>query len=61
MKYRNRYLHILSFGKDLNQKIPLLSTKIHGDVVYITIGMTYEQYLRLDIRDRDNKMIRVKE
>jgi hypothetical protein len=59
-KFR-KYLHILSYGKDINQKLPLLKTKICGDVVYIEIGMTYQQYLKLDIRDEKNNMIRVKE
>jgi len=56
-----KYLHILSYGKDINQKIPILKTKICGNIVYIEIEMTYEQYLKLDIRDEKNNMIRVKE
>jgi uncharacterized protein YjbI with pentapeptide repeats len=61
MKEKLKYLHVLSYGKDINQKLPLLKTKICGDVVYIEIGMTYQQYLKLDVRDEKNNMIRVKE
>jgi len=61
MKEKLKYLHVLSYGKDINQKLSLLKTKICGDVVYIEIGMTYQQYLKLDIRDEKNNMIRVKD
>jgi hypothetical protein len=53
-----RYLHVLSYGRDLTQKLPLMKIKIEDDVVYAVIGMTHEQYVKLDIRDEKNNQIR---
>jgi hypothetical protein len=35
-----------------------MKIKIEDDVVYAVLGMTHEQYVKLDIRDEKNNQIR---